>query len=192
MKKIFYTLIFLFVSFSSSFSSDIIHIVDGKKDAKIRLIIYESLTCPSCANFHKDVYPELKKKYIDTGIVNIEFRNFPLDLAALNASKLAHCKNDGNSNILHYLYINQKSWAKGNNILDVNNNLKTILKNSNFEIDFEKCINNKKIEDFVLEERISGHKKYKIEGTPTLIINEEKFDKPINFKNIKKIIEKMI
>ena len=115
-----------------------------------------------------------------------------MDLAALNASKLAHCKNDGNSNILHYLYINQKSWAKGNNILDVNNNLKTILKNSNFEIDFEKCLNNKKIEDFVLEERISGHKKYKIEGTPTLIINEEKFDKPINFKNIKKIIEKMI
>ena len=91
---------------------------------KINLIIYESLTCPSCAKFHKDIYPKLKKEFIDKGIINIEFKNFPLDLAALNASKLAHCMNDGDSKILHYLYYNQKSWAKGKNILEVNNNLK--------------------------------------------------------------------
>ena len=39
----------------------------------------------------------------EKGLVKIEFRNFPLDLAALNASKIAHCKNDGNSEILHFL-----------------------------------------------------------------------------------------
>ena len=192
MRKILFIFIIFLISLTNSFSKEIIHIIDGNKKAKINLIIYESLTCPSCANFHKDVYPELKKEFIDTGIINIEFRNFPLDLAALNASKLAHCKNDGNSNILHYLYINQKSWAKGKNILEVNTNLKKTIEISNYEVNFEECINNKKIEDFILEERIDGHKKYKIEGTPTLIINGEKFDKPINFKNIKKIIKKMI
>ncbi len=192
MRKILFIITIFFISQTNSFSNEIVHIIDGNKDAKINLIIYESLTCPSCAKFHKDIYPKLKKEFIDKGIVNIEFKNFPLDLAALNASKLAHCMNDGDSKILHYLYYNQKSWAKGKNILEVNNNLKKTLENSNFKINFEECINNKKIEDFVLEERIDGHKKYKIEGTPTLIINGEKFDKTINFKNIKKIIKKMI
>ena len=67
---------------------------EGNVDAKVKIIVYESLTCGHCADFHKEVYPKLKKDFIDNGLVKIEFRSFPLDLAALNASKLAHCKND--------------------------------------------------------------------------------------------------
>ena len=83
----------------------------GNVDAKVSLIVYESLTCGHCAAFHKKVYPKLKKDFIDAGLVKIEFRSFPLDLAALNASKIAHCKNDGNSDLLHYLYENQKKMG---------------------------------------------------------------------------------
>ena len=61
-------------------------IYEGNPDAKIELIIYESLTCGHCADFHKNVYPDLKKNFIDKGLANIEFRSFPLDMAALNAS----------------------------------------------------------------------------------------------------------
>ena len=69
-------------------------IISGNENAKITIIAYESLTCSHCANFHKDVYPQLKKDYIDTGLAKIEFRHFPLDIAAFNASKIAQCKND--------------------------------------------------------------------------------------------------
>ena len=84
-------------------STNLKAIFEGSHEAKIHLIVYESLTCSHCANFHKNVYPDLKKNFIDKGLVKIEFRNFPLDMAALNASKIAHCKNDGKSDILHIL-----------------------------------------------------------------------------------------
>ena len=64
-------------------------------------------------------------------MVKIEFRNFPLDMAALNASKIAHCKNDGKSDILHFLFNNQKKWVKGSKIEEINFQLKKQLKYSN-------------------------------------------------------------
>ena len=50
----------------------------------------------------------------------------------------------------------------------------------------------KNIEDHILEDRIEGAKKFKINATPTIIINDEKFEKALNFKNLKKAIEKLI
>ena len=167
-------------------------IYEGNVDAKISLIIYESLTCGHCASFHEDIYPILKKDFIDTGLAKIEFRNFPLDLAALNASKIAHCKNDGKSNILHFLYSNQKEWVQGETIEDLNKNLKKLISEQNFGINYDKCINNKNIEDYVLNDRISAVKNYNIEATPTLIINDKKFDNPQNYKKLKKSLEKLI
>ena len=81
---------------------------------------------------------------------------------------------------------------KGNTIEEINNNLKNLIDSKNFGIDFNKCINNKEIEDHILNDRISGMKKYNIEATPTLIINDKKFDKPLNYKNLKKTLEKLI
>jgi len=193
MKKLF--LIILFLTFSSaSLNSEIKinPISEGNIDAKIHLIIYESLTCGHCANFHKNVYPDLKKDFIDKGLVKLEFRNFPLDMLALNASKIAHCRNDGKSEILHFLYKNQKKWVKGETVEEANNNIKNIIKDNAFEINFNKCLNNKEIEDHILEDRVEGVKKFKIEATPTLIINNKKFDKALNYKNIKKFLEKLI
>ncbi len=176
----------------SNTDSKIKAIYEGNVDAKISLIIYESLTCGHCASFHEDIYPILKKDFIDTGLAKIEFRNFPLDLAALNASKIAHCKNDGKSNILHFLYSNQKEWVQGETIEDLNKNLKKLISEQNFGINYDKCINNKNIEDYVLNDRINAVKNYNIEATPTLIINDKKFDNPQNYKKLKKSLEKLI
>ena len=167
-------------------------IIEGSHEAKIQLIVYESLTCSHCADFHKNIYPDLKKEFIDTGLAKIQFRNFPLDLAALNASKIAHCKNDGKSNILHFLFSSQSMWTKGETIEEINLNLKAVINRENFGIDINKCLNNKKIEDHILEERIEAVKKFKLNATPTLIINNKKFDKPLTYKNLKKTIEKLI
>ena len=193
MKKIFKIFFFFFlVCFPVKSEIKILPIIEGNIDAKIKLIVFESLTCGHCAEFHENVYPELKEKYIDTGLASIEFKSFPLDIAALNASKVAHCKNDGKSEILHFLFDNQSKWAKGNSVEEFNDNLKKILNSQNFGIDFNKCIDNKKIEDYVLENRIEGVKKFKINATPTIIINGEKFNKPLTFKNLKKFLEKLI
>ena len=191
MKKI---LIFLILVFGliSNVNAEIKRIISGNENAKITIIAYESLTCSHCANFHKEVYPQLKKEYIDTGLAKIEFRHFPLDIAALNASKISQCKDGQNLEILESLYSNQQAWVKGKTIEEINNNLKKFIEKEGFKIDFDKCINNKEIEDFILNDRIEGAKKFEINATPTIIINNKKFEKSLNYKNLKKSLEKLI
>ena len=191
MNKIILILVLFFGSINI-LNAEVNRIVAGNKDAKITIIAYESLTCSHCADFHKNVYPQLKKDYIDTGLVKIEFRHFPLDVAAFNASKISQCKNDESLKILNSLYSNQQAWVRGKNVEEINDNLKTFIKNQGFDLDFEKCINDKKIEDYVLNDRIEGTKKFKVNATPTIIINNKKFEKPLNYKNLKKSLEKLI
>ena len=192
MKKILaFTLIF-FCTISSINAEEIKRIFVGNKDAKITIIAFESLTCSHCANFHEDVYPQLKKEYLDTGLAKIEFRHFPLDIAALNASKVSQCKNDGDSSMLNSLFANQQKWVKGSYVEEANENLQKFLESEGFNVDFKKCIENKEIEDFILNDRIDGVKKYKVNATPTIIINDKKFEKSLNYKNLKKALEKLI
>ena len=190
--KTIYSIILIFFGFTVNINAETNRIISGKEDAKITIIAYESLTCSHCANFHKDVYPQLKKDFIDTGLAKIEFRHFPLDIAAFNAAKVAQCKSDEGLKILNSLYSNQQEWVRGNTVEEINDNLKKFIKNQGFEVNFEKCINDKKIEDYVLNDRIEGTKKFKVNATPTIIINDEKFDKILNYKNLKKSLEKLI
>ena len=192
MKRIIFTLTIILNIYTNSNAEEIKRIIVGNQDAKISIIAFESLTCSHCADFHKEVYPKLKNDYIDTGLAKIEFRHFPLDIAAFNASKISQCKNDGESNILNRLFLNQQKWVKGSTAEEANENLKTFLIEEGIEIDFEECINNEKIEDFVLNDRINGVKKFKVNATPTIIINNKKFEKSLNYKNLKKVLEKLI
>ena len=191
MNKIFLILVLFFGSINIS-NAEVNRIIAGNKDAKIKIIAYESLTCSHCADFHKEIYPQLKKDFIDTGLAKIEFRHFPLDVAAFNASKISQCKSNESLKILNSLYSNQQEWVRGNTVEEINGNLKKFIKSQGFEINFEKCINNKEIEDFVLNDRIEGVKKFKVNATPTIIINDEKFEKTLNYKNLKKSLEKLI
>ena len=193
MKKILFTLLILIFSTVNLIAeNEVKRIYEGKEDSKITILLYESLTCSHCAKFHSDIYPELKKNFIDKGFVKLEYRNFPLDLAAFNAAKAAHCKISNGEEILHFLYKNQSEWVKGETIEGLNSNLEKILKSKNFGIDYNKCINNKNIEDFVLEDRIEGVKKYNVSATPTLIINGKKFEKSLTYKNLEKTLEKLL
>ena len=196
MKKLTSTLFIIFLIFSSkSFAAEneiVKRITEGEESAKITIIAYESLTCSYCANFHKDVYPELKKDFIDNGLVKIEFRHFPLDIAAFNASKIAQCNNDGSSSIMNILYSGQKKWARGKTPEEATGYLKKFLKGENVNIDFDKCLSDKIIEDYILNDRIEGVKKFKVNATPTIIINDKKFEKSLNYKNLKKYLEKLI
>ena len=193
MKKIILIFSIIFFYFESVLSDTKIKpLLQGNVDAKVSIVVYESLTCGHCAKFHKEVYPKLKKDFIDNGLAKIEFRSFPLDLAALNASKIAHCKNDGKVDLLHFLFENQKKWVRGETIEDINKHLKNIVLENEKGLDFEGCLIDKSIEDHVLNDRINAVKKFKIDSTPTLIINDKKFDNPHNYKKLKKTIEKLI
>ena len=166
----------------------------GSDDAKIKIKVFSSLTCPHCASFHNKVVPEIKKNYVDSGKVQIIFIDFPLDQAAFNASKLLHCLDQKQKiNFLDTVYENQNSWTNGSNIDEINSNLKAIVENLGISSgQFDKCLNNEIISDKILNGRINGHQKYSINSTPTIIINEKKFEGSANFKSIKKKIEKLI
>ena len=191
MKKLI-LLLFIVFGVTTNLNAETRRIISGNPDAKITIIAYESLTCSHCADFHKNVYPQLKKDYLDTGLAKIEFRHFPLDISALNAAKISQCANNQGLEILESLYLNQIDWVKGKNIDEVNTNLKKFIEKAGFKINFEKCINDKETEDFVLNDRIEGSKNFEINATPTIIINDKKFEKPLNYKNLKKLLEKLI
>ena len=190
--KRFFLIFVVFFGFIENINAEIKRIVSGNDSAKITIIAYESLTCSHCATFHKDIYPQLKKEFIDTGLARIEFRHFPLDVAAFNASKVSQCVENQGLKILEILYSDQQAWVKGNTVEEINENLKKFINKRGFKVNFEKCINDKKIEDFVLNDRIEGAKNFKINATPTIIINNKKFDKSLNYKNLKKALEKLI
>jgi len=196
MKKIVSILFVIFVGLATNLfaedSQSIKRISVGEKNAKITIIAYESLTCGHCADFHKNVYPNLKKDFIEKGLVKIEFRHFPLDIAAFNASKIGQCRNDGNADLLNILYLGQKKWARGKTPDEAIKYLKKFLEDKGVTLDFEKCLANKSIEDYVLNDRIEGAKKFKVNATPTIIIIEKKFEKALNYKNLKKYLEKLI
>ena len=192
MKKILILILIFLGNISNSNSEQINRITVGNQDAKITIIAFESLTCSHCADFHKDIYPVLKKEYLDTGLAKIEFRHFPLDIAAFNASKIGQCNNDGKSDLMHILFSGQSKWAKGKTPEEATEYLKKFLIDEGININFEKCLNDKNIEDYVLNDRIEGVKKFKVNATPTIIINDKKFDKALNYKNLKKYLEKLI
>ena len=196
MKKftpIFFIIFLIFLSKVFAEESKIIkRITEGDQNSKITIIAYESLTCSHCADFHKNVYPDLKKNFIEKGLVKIEFRHFPLDIAAFNASKIGQCNNDGKSEIMHALFSGQKKWARGKTPEEATGYLKKFLINEGIVLDFDKCLDDKNIEDYVLNDRIEGVKKFKVNATPTIIINDKKFDKTLNYKNLKKSLEKLI
>ena len=166
----------------------------GSYDAIVKIKIFSSLTCPHCANFHINVIPQLRKEYVDTGTVQLIFIDFPLDQAAFNASKLLHCIDKKKQiNFLDIIYGNQSKWTNGSSIENINNNLKKIVKNLGITSNqFDKCLMDEVISDKILNGRIEANSKYSINSTPTIVINEKKLKGSLNFKNIKKKIEKII
>ena len=192
INKIFYKLIFLLIiAFPAESENKIVG--EGKADAKVIVKVFSSLTCPACANWHKKVFYQMKKDYIDLGLVRFEHHPFPLDLAALNAEVILRCHVDKVKRLefLSKIYEKQKIWMVGSDINNINESIKKIgleinLKNE----EMDKCLQNDKSQDEVLNLRIKAQKKYKIESTPTIFINEKRYSGKINYDQFKKAIDK--
>jgi protein-disulfide isomerase len=194
IKIILIYLIFCLKAFSDNVNIEKNLVVLGSENAPVKIKVFSSLTCPHCAIFHKNVVPDIVKEYIKTDKVQLIFIDFPLDQLAFNASKLLHCLKKENQIIfLDTIYETQSEWTSGSNINSINNNLKKIVKNMGISsAQFDKCLIDEDISDKILNGRIDASKKYSIESTPTIIINEKKLEGSVSFKNIKKKIEKLI
>ena len=181
----------LFFIFTSQVESKILSI--GNADAKVTVKVFSSLTCPHCANLHNSIFNNLKKDFIDKGLVKFEHHAFPLDLAALNAEVVIRCQSDNEKKFkfLEEIYIKQKIWAVGSDINKINNLIIQIGKDFNLtEEKMNACLKNDKVQDEILNQRIEAQKKYNIDSTPTIIVNEKKYKSKVDYKTFKKIIEK--
>ena len=194
INKLFYKIFFLiFFIFSVHAESKVLSI--GSPDAKVTIKVFSSLTCPHCASFHTNIYEKLKEEYINEGLVKFEHHAFPLDLAALNAEVVVRCQNNNNKkfDLLTEIYKKQTSWAIGSDINKINELIKKI--GLNFDLSEEKmnvCLKDDQVQDEILKQRINAQKKYKIESTPTIIINEKKYSGKVDYKQFKKAIDKKL
>ena len=190
-KSLIKIIFFILISFSVYAEDQILKI--GKDNAKVTVKVFSSLTCPHCASFHKNVFEDLKKEYIDKGLVKFEHHSFPLDLAALNAEIIIRCHTDINKEfqLLGEIYKKQNQWAVGSDINIINESIKKVGLNSGLsENKMNDCLNDENSQNQILNERIEAQKKYKIQSTPTIFINDKKFDGKHEYKAFKKAINK--
>ena len=192
--KLPYALVLLFSFFCLSFTDARARIVDtiealkekkiGTEEANIEIIEFASLTCGHCAKFHNEVFPKIKKEFIDTGKVSFIYQDFPLDKFALKASVIARCSGEKKFfSFLKVLYSKQKDWTRTE---DPFRSLLKIAKLGGLKNDEIKvCVGNKSIEDGILKQRLNASKKFDINATPTLYINGEKYDGDLTFEALK-------
>ena len=191
-RKLYFFLI-CFFSFSLNFNhtlSDIDVALLGKNDSRVTVKVFSSLTCPHCASFHKKIFNNLKEDYNNT--IRFEHHGFPLDLAALNAEKVLNCFKNKEKKIdfLNEIYEKQDDWTNAADINNINSNLIKIAKKHSLKNDMiNKCLGDESLEDEILNKRIMAQKKYFIESTPTIFINEKQYTGKHNYKDFKKKIE---
>ena len=181
-----------FLLFSFSFG-DVLKL--GNENARITVKVFSSLTCPHCASFHEKIFENLKKEYIDENTVKFEHHAFPLDLAALNAEKIVRCASnpDTKFQLLTKIYKKQKEWAVGSDISKINELLIKIGIDSKMnENKLKACLKNEKTQELILNERIKAQKEYNIRSTPTIYINDKKYEDKHEFKSFKKQIDKLL
>jgi protein-disulfide isomerase len=148
----------------------------GKADAPITIFEYASLTCPHCAEFDKETLPKVKSDWIDPGKAKLIFRDFPLDQFALKAAMVARCAPpDRFFAFIDVLFQQQVSWAGAGGPDAITQALSRIARLGGIGEDkFNACIDDKAMNDRILNERLVASQQYGVESTPTFFINGKK------------------
>jgi len=162
----------------------------GSADAKVTIVEYASMTCSHCAHFHEATWPELKKKYIDTGKVRFTLREFPLDPLATAGFMLARCNgNDKFYPMTDLLFAQQRNWAYTDKPVDA---LAALVKQAGFtQESFEACLKRQDIYDAVTVVK-DGGAKAGVDSTPTFFINGQKRSGALSIAEFDKILEPLL
>ena len=163
--------------------------VMGDPDAPVTIIEYASMTCPHCRSWHKQAYPVIKEKYLDTGKAKLYFREFPFDPAAAAAFMLADCAGeDKYFSMIDVLFEKQQVWARGK----VAEELLKIAKLAGFSQEsFSACLKNQELLDNVLSIQKKAAEDYGVQATPTFFINGEKYSGSMSAEDMGKIIDSL-
>ena len=165
----------------------------GDDKAPVTVIEYASLTCSHCAHFQEATFPELKKRYIDTGKVRFITREFPLDSLAAAAFMLARCTGQDDKNkyfaLVDTLYRQQRTWAVEKPLAP----LFAIAKQAGFtQQTFDACLSNQKILDGIESVRQRASSQFKVESTPTFFINGTKVPGAVSIEEMAKVIDPQV
>ncbi|HEV2603581.1 MAG TPA: DsbA family protein [Microvirga sp.] len=166
-------------------------VIQGPADAKVTIIEYASLTCSHCAAFHQTTYPELKKRYIDTGKVRFILREFPLDPLATAGFMLARC--DGEAKyypVVDMLFQQQRAWAFTEKPLDA---LRQMMRQAGFSQEkFDSCLRDTKLYEAINAVKNRGLDTFKVDSTPTFFINGQRHPGNMSIDELEKIIKPML
>jgi len=141
----------------------------GSKQAPVTLIEYGSLTCGKCLHFHKYVYPQVKKQYIDEGIVRFIFHPFPTSGAAVHGARAAQCAGDKYYDMLDILFTTVATWSQAENRDNLFVKHATTLGLNSEK--FLTCISDEKRLDEILNQQQAAKSDLDVTGTPTFFIN---------------------
>ncbi|HZH51407.1 MAG TPA: DsbA family protein [Microvirga sp.] len=163
----------------------------GPKDAKVTIVEYASLTCSHCAAFHKETWPELKKRYVDTGKVRFILREFPLDPLATAGFMLARCDGEGKYYpITDLLFDQQRNWAFTDKPLDA---LRAMMRQAGFSQEkFDACLKDQKLYDAVNAVKNRGMEQFRVDSTPTFFINGQRHAGNMSIDELEKIIKPLL
>ena len=146
----------------------------GRLDAPIKFIEFVSMTCSHCADFHINTLPEIKKKYIDSGKLRLELRDFPLDGLALRASAMARLIDTKKYyKFVDMLFKKQKKWSRSENPINELKKLGRLAGLEKTKIDI--AIDEISVLEAIFKMRQQAEKKYNIQSTPSFVINEQYF-----------------
>ncbi len=165
----------------------------GDDKASVTVIEYASMTCPHCAHFQETTFPELKKRYIDTGKVRYIFREFPLDNLAAAVFMLARCAGETDSgkyfSLVDTMFRQQRTWAVEKPLAP----LLTIAKQAGFtEKSFNDCLSNQKILDGIESIRQRAVNQFKVDSTPSFFINGTFYPGALTIEDMAKAIDPLI
>jgi protein-disulfide isomerase len=162
----------------------------GKDDAKVTIVEYASMTCPHCAHFAEATFPELKKKYIDTGKARYILREFPFDPSAEAGFMLARCAKDNYFPMVDVLFRQQPNWVGVANTKDA---LLQIAKLAGFtQESFEACLTDQKLLDDVRSVQKRGADEFKVDSTPTFFINGKTYKGAMSIEEMSAIIDPLL
>ncbi|HEY8382961.1 MAG TPA: DsbA family protein [Microvirga sp.] len=166
-------------------------VAQGPADAKVTIIEYASLTCGHCAAFHQKTYPELKKRWIDSGQVRYILREFPLDPLATAGFMLARCDGEGKFYpIVDLLFQQQRAWTATDKPLDA---LRQMMRQAGFSQEkFDSCLKDQKLYDAVNAVKNRGMETFKVDSTPTFFINGQRHPGNLSIDEIEAIIKPIL
>lgn len=163
----------------------------GPADAKVVIVEYASLTCPHCAQFHTTVLPGIKKEFVETGKVHYVYRDFPLDRLALGAAMVARCA--GRDNFFGFIdtfYAAQGQWSRASNPISALGNLARLGGMS--QASFEACLKNVEIQNAILQQRLEAANEFKIEATPTIFVNGERYGGGMTLDQLRTLLNRKL